>query len=103
MINAITLFTIGFRKEVPEGIKEEIIMKTLKKINPKTDFIVFDPNAEKEKYEDERRTLRIPMPGLKKKVYAKLDDYGSPELLSRDVGFPVDTQYVVTFMLAEEY
>jgi hypothetical protein len=72
-------------------------------ISQKTDFIVFEHGTEFMKHEDEGRTLRVTMPLLTTKVYAKLDDYGSPEELSKEVGHPVNTQYVLTLMLAEEY
>ena len=67
------------------------------------DFIVFDPNSKTRNFEDEKRTLRIPMPSIPGKVYAKLDDYGSKETLSEQVGHKVNTQFVVTFMMAEDY
>ena len=67
-------------------------------------FIVFDPSINAvRKLEDQRRTLRIPYVGLPAKVYVKLDDYGSAEELSRHVGYKVNTQFVVTFMMAEDY
>ena len=43
------------------------------------------------------------MPQLPKKVYVKMDDYGSPEILSKQLGTKVNARYVITFMLAEEY
>lgn len=76
------------------------------------DFIIFDPDFESplvtkyplhEKYEDDNRSLRISMPGLPGKVYVKLDDYGSPETLSEQVGHKVRTQFVITLMMAEDY
>jgi hypothetical protein len=68
------------------------------------DFIVFDPSPDAKKgYEDDKRSLRIPIKTIPEKVYAKLDDYGSPATLSEQVGHPVKIQYVLTFMLAQEY
>lgn len=57
----------------------------------------------KPRFEDDGRSLRIPMNSIPKEVYAKLDDYGSNEALSESVGYPVQTQYVITLMLMEEY
>jgi len=102
-VPAVELMTIGFKAEIPDPLKFEIIRKTREKISPKTDFIVFRPEEGKDHYEDEGRTYVYYMPELPKKVYAKLDDFGSPEILSEQLGSKVDTQYVITYMLAEEY
>jgi hypothetical protein len=67
------------------------------------DFIVFDPNIGGEKYEDEGRSYHLSAPWLEKKVYVKLDDYGTKENLSENIGFPVNTQFVATLMLPEDY
>lgn len=66
------------------------------------DMIVFDPKYSGEKYEDNNRTLRVGM-NLPGKVYAKLDDYGSPEVLAEQVGHMVRTRFVLTLMMAEDY
>lgn len=66
------------------------------------DFVIFDPSSSGEQYQDDNRSLKIGMK-LPAKVYAKMDDYGSAEALSREVGHPVRTQFVVTFMMAEDY
>jgi len=102
-IRFVPLLTIGVRSEIPPEHQFRLIAIASKYISPKTDFIVFDPEAKEMKYEDEGRTLRYPAPWLKEKVWAKLDDYGSPETLSKYIGFEVDTRYVVTFMLPHEY
>ena len=96
------LRTRGFIKEIEPDLQADIMEKGLKRINPKTDFIVFDPKASKERTEDEGETVRVPSK-TKDKVYATLDDFGSAEALSENCGFPVNTQFLVTFMLAEEY
>lgn len=68
------------------------------------DLIVFDPRPDaKQQYEDEGRTLRIPLQKISSKVYAKLDDYHDAETLSEQVGHKVNIHYVLTFMMAEEY
>ena len=68
------------------------------------DFIIFDPSPDAKKgYEDDERSLRIPIKTIPEKVYAKLDNYGSAEILSEQVGHKVNTKYVLTFMLAQEY
>jgi len=103
MVDAIPLFTIGFRSEIPADLQAEIIKKTYAKISPETDFIVFRNEAGEDHYEDEGRTYVYYMPQLPKKVYVKMDDYGSPEILSKQLGSKVNARYVITFMLAEEY
>ena len=47
MVDAIPLFTIGFRREIPADLQAEIIKKTYAKISPETDFIVFRNEAVK--------------------------------------------------------
>lgn len=73
------------------------------KISPETDFIVFDPEGKGMHFEDQGRSLHFGMPSLKHKVYAKLDNYFSKENLSKQVGHPVDTQYMLTLMLSQDY
>ena len=97
----ILIYTSGFLK-LPEKIRKQIVKKTLERISLSTDFIVFDPECEEERYEDEGRSLILPL-NYTEEVYAKLDDYGSPEILSSKLGHVVDTQYVVTFLLPEEW
>jgi hypothetical protein len=69
------------------------------------DMIVFDPSlrALEEKWEDEDRTLRIGLPGLPGKVYVKADNYGSPAILSEEIGHEVTTPYLITIMMAEDW
>ena len=101
-LDCLVLMTRGFQSLPPE-VQAAAIRKALGNISKETDFIVFDPDADKESYEDEGKTLRVPLKNADKKVYAKLDDFGSPEALSENAGMKVDTQYALTFMLAEEY
>lgn len=104
MKNYFMVFTMGFQGIDDDSIGGDIITKAIGWIKPdKPDFLVFDPEAEKTEYEDEGRTLHIAYPRLKDKVYVKLDDFGSAEALSENVGQKVNTQYAVTFMLAGEY
>jgi len=71
---------------------------------PAPDFLVFSPEHKgSPTFEDGGRTLRMGSFGSPEKVYAKLDDYGSPEALSENAGQTVGTQYALTLMLAEEY
>jgi len=95
--------TSGFMEEIPKDQQSVIFTLASTQISPETDFIVFDPGSKKRGLEDQGRTLKFGMPSLKHKVYAKLDDYGSKENLSKNVGHPVGTQYVLTLMIAEEY
>jgi len=98
----VLLKTSGFSSLDPD-VQAEMMHVALSKINLKTNMIVFDPEAFEEAYEDDERTLRVPYKKAKKKVYAILDDYGSPEALSESLGRDVDTQHTITFLLAEEY
>jgi len=101
--NYFMVMTQGFR-DLPEDIAADILEEGIKKIKPDNpNFIVFDPEAEETDFEDGGRTLHIAYPRLETKVYAKLDDYGSKEFLSENVGRKMNTQYMVTFLLAEEY
>lgn len=97
------LMTRGFQFEIDRPTQAKILEKGLDRIHPKApDFIVFDPKAEKERTEDEGRSVIFPSEAADK-VYVKLDDYGSKEALSENCGYPVNTPFAVTFMLAEEY
>jgi len=100
--NYFVVVTQGFNS-LPEGITWDIISRGMAEIKPeKPDFIIFDPDAKKTEFEDDGRTLHIAYPRLETKIYAKLDDYGSKEVLSENAGRKVNTQYAVTFMLPEE-
>jgi len=97
------LRTRGFVYSIDEDAQVEITEEGLKRIDPKApNFIVFDPKAEKERTEDNGESLILPSKA-EEKVYAKLDDFGSKEALSENCGYPVNTQFAVTFLLAEEY
>lgn len=96
------LRTRRFIYQLDSDLQADMIEEGLTRINPKTNFIVFDPKAEEERTEDEGQSVILPSKA-KEKVYAILDDYGSPEALTDNCGFRVNTRYAVTFMLAEEY
>lgn len=72
------------------------------KQHPKVDFVILDPQAKEEKTEDGGRTLRVPSK-LPWKIWAILDDYGSPQTLSENLGYPTGTRYLLTLLLPEEY
>jgi len=102
--NYFMVFTRGFQGIEDDTIGGDIITKTVGLISPDIpDMPVFDPKKKVTGYEDEGRTLHIAYPKLEDKVYVKLDDFGSAEALSKNAGQKVNTQYAVTFMLAEEY
>ena len=101
-MNKVIMRTQGFIHDIPSEKQGEIMTIALSKINPKTDWVVFKKEAKKEHLEDEGRTLVVPM-DIPKNVYAILDDYGDVEILSNNLGHKVNTKYVVTFLLAEEY
>jgi len=98
----VILRTAGFANLNPD-VQAEIMRIALSKIYPKTDWVIFDPEADEEQLEDEGRTLRVPFGKIKEKVYAILDDYGSAEALSEQLGQKVKTRYTLTFLLASEY
>jgi hypothetical protein len=97
------VMTNGFISDIPEEERAILLGEAIRNISTKTDFIVFDPDADTKGFEDDWRTFRIPVKTLPKKCYAKLDDYGSAEELGKQVGHPVKTQYALTLMLAEDY
>jgi len=102
--------TRGFISDIPPEIQASIMTYALRRIRPdKPNWVVFYPekSGRKEHLEDDGRTLITTMRGLTKKVYVILDDFGSVEALKESMGeyAPPDlnTKYVVTFLLAEEY
>jgi len=98
--------TVGFIHDLPEEVQDQIIGYTLRKIRPETpNFVVLYPQQDprEEHLEDEGRTLIASAKGLTKKVYAVLDTFTTPEVLSEWAGQDVDTRYALTFMLASEY
>jgi len=102
--NYFMVMTGGFG-DLPAVMSSDIIRQGLAEIKPEpgTSMIIFDPEQAETATEDEGRTLHVAYPELKKPVYCKLDDYGSKECLSENVGRKLNTQYMVTFLLAEEY
>jgi len=100
-MDKVILRTPGFIHDISEEKQAEIMTIALKHINPKTTWVVFKKDAEQH-YEDEDRTLVIPM-DIPEKVYAIQDDYHDPETLSQEVGEKVNTRYTLTFLLADEY
>ena len=103
MKNYFMVMTSGF-SDLPAEIGGDILSKGMGWIKPENpDMLVFDPEQTATQLEDGGRTLHIAYSELEEKVYVKLDDYGSKEFLSENVGQRVNTQYAVTFMLATEY
>ena len=101
----IILKTVSFSALDPD-VQAELMRIALTKINTMRNWIVFDPETETEKIEDEGRTLRVPFRAVPERVYVILEDYGSPEALARELGreIPVPgVRYLVTFLLASEY
>ena len=107
------MFTRGFQGLISD-VQAEIMSKATSRIHPtKPDMIVFYPEGytngkpnTTEHLEDNGRTLITTIKGLTAKVYAKLDDFGSPEALKENMGEYApkgNIQHVLTFMLAEEY
>lgn len=100
--------TRGFINDIPPEIQADVMAYALHRIKPdRPNWVVFYPEGERQEHlEDEGRTLITTLKGLTKKVYAILDDFGSPEALRQNMGkygVGVNTRYVITFLLAEEY
>jgi hypothetical protein len=104
--------TSNYLNSIPSELDAQIRTAAISKLGTSVnkygeyipDFIIFDPRASHDQFEDEGRSLRLPMNIPRgDKVYVKLDNYGSQEELSRHVGHTVSTQFVVTFMMAEDY
>lgn len=101
--NYFMVLTRGFG-DLPGEIAGDIMGRGMSAIKPdEPTMVVFDPGHTKTGFEDGGRTLHVAYPRLDTKVYVKLDDYGSKEFLSENVGRNLNTQYMVTFLLAEEY
>jgi len=83
----------------------------LENLEAPTDFVIYGTEEVSEHFEDEGRSLSTFIPDTMKKVYAKLDDYGSPEkwdeLYDKEIADGlkkgIHGRFVVIFMLAEEY
>lgn len=103
MKDVLILRTRGFITQIPADEQATIMAITLQNISPSTDFVIFDPTVEKKTIEDEGRTVHFAFKTIPKKVFARLDDYGSVEALRENSGMNVNTQYALTFMLAEDY
>lgn len=102
---ALFLRTPGIISKIP--VDEQFAMLAIAKqhfYNGVTDFAIFDPDATEKRFEDENRTVIIPYKTIPTKVWVKLDDYGSPEILERESGLKgLNTRFVITMMLPEEY
>ena len=79
---ALFLRTRGIVSQIPLDIQMDMLKKAIEHFDETTDFAVFDPNATEKRYEDDDRTVIIPYREIPKKVWVKLDDYGSVENLS---------------------
>ena len=95
--------TTSLMNQLPLPVLARLIRHALEHISPETDFVVFDPSCREKHQEDEGRTWLLPAPDLPRKVYAKLDDHGSVENLREWTGQPVNTQYIVTLLWADEW
>lgn len=102
---ALFLRTRGIMSEI--DLDEQMAMLAIAKqhfYNGVTDFAVFDPEAEEKRYEDENRTVIIPYKTIPRKVYVKLDDYGSIENVERASGLTgLRSRFVITMLFPEEY
>lgn len=79
------LFTASLDSELDSVSKAQMIRIALSKLEGATDMVAFDPDATEERLEDDGLVARVPAPGLREIVYAKLDHYGG------------DTGDVITF------
>jgi len=103
--NAEIFFTRGVLTTLDPTQISRLLKEGLKTLNdyPNADFVVFDPEAEQKRTEDEGTTVRLPAKGLYKKIYVKLDDYGNPETLANALGRPTQKRFVITILLPEEW
>ena len=64
------------------------------------EFVIFSPDVSTciRDHVQYQRMKTIPWP-----VWAKVDDYGSPEFLSGELGYPTQARYTLTLLLPEEY
>jgi len=103
--HALFLRTSGIMSEIPPD--EQFAMLGLARqefYNGVTDFAVFDPEATEKRYEDEKRTVIIPYKTIPRKVWVKLDDYGSVEAVEKASGLKgLSSRFVITMMFPEEY
>ncbi len=97
----ILLTTPGFRSLSPDH-QVEAMTKAGAKLTETTDWVVLDPQAKKEGYEDQGQTFHATFSGPKK-VYAIRDDYRTVEALRENSGEDVNSRYALTLLLAEEY
>jgi hypothetical protein len=95
-ITAVAVQTPGFSR-LPSEQQSFYRKEAEKNLNPKTNWVIFGPDIKERHFEDEGRTLLIPTPQYKERVYAILDDYKGAE--EEAFGY----SWVVTFLLAEEY
>ena len=96
--------TPGFLSEIPQSLQYKMIDVALSELADAKTWVVFCPKVPERRTEDAGRTVVFPTSLLdkdnKNKVYAILDDFGTPE----NVGLSyVKTQFVLTFLLPEEY
>ena len=102
-LNPIVLCTREVIRNVKPKTLNFILSRAFRLMNSKVDFCVFDPEAKLLSLEDDGRTARVPCKAVSEKIYAILDDFGSPEVLSENLGEKVQTQYVLTILFASEY
>jgi len=76
---------------LPEEIRSYIQATCMKHMGDEQKHFIFDPNAKEIAREDE--TVTFPLKDSPKRVNAYLDDYGSIEALSQEVGFTANTQF----------
>lgn len=107
----VMMFTNGFRS-LSSDMQAKIMDHAMKQIHPYDeekrtggpDMIFYDPSFPgPQRFEDQGRSMHVPVPGLSEKAYAKLDDYGSAEALSESMGQRTGARYTCTFLLASEY
>jgi len=96
--------TPGFLSEIPQELQSKMIDVALIELTDKVTWVVFTPQVNKRTKEDQGRTVKYPLSlldgNVRTKIYAILDDFHTPE----NIGFPnVNTQFVLTFLLPEEY
>ena len=98
------LTTASIRETVHPLTVAKMIKIALEKMKPEgPEFINFSKYADKETFDDGGFTLRVPIPDLPEdNVYAILENHGTAEMASAQVGQKVDSPYIIVLCFPSE-
>ncbi|MEA2071661.1 MAG: hypothetical protein U9O98_10290 [Asgard group archaeon] len=102
------MVTRGIVAEIPPETQAAMLKVALQELTAKKTWVVFSSETTKKYVEDQERTVVYPLSALdgdcSTEVYTILDDYGTKEALQKSAGNPfLETQFVLTMLLPEEY